>query len=62
MLLFKHSSSDETGGVFEEKINILMESNNQLKIALKGALTGQISADVYTKTIQDLSESIVKLK
>ena len=61
MLLLKQSSSDERR-VFEDKINILMERNNQLKSALKDALTGQISADVYTKTIQDLSESIVKLK
>ena len=61
MLLLKQSSSDERR-VFEEKINILMERSNQLKNALKDALTGQISADVYTKTIQDLSESIVKLK
>ena len=61
MLLLKQSSSDERR-VFEDKINILMERNNQLKSALKDAITGQISADVYTKTIQDLSESIVKLK
>jgi len=60
MLLVKQSSEDRR--VFEEKINILMERNNQLKNALKDALTGQISGDVYTKTIQDLSESIVKLK